>query len=660
MSSDFDLVVSKQTWSNVDLLVKRLQACFIMTKEHKSKNAARNRREKENSEFLELGKLLPLPAAITSQLDKASVIRLTTSYLRMRQVFPDGLGDGWGMKPAVTKRPEILKELGSHLLQTLDGFIFVLSAEGKIMYISETASVHLGLSQVELTGNSIYDYIHPLDHEELIALLSVHPPVTTEFQAEELEIERAFVIRMKCVLAKRNAGLTTGGFKVIHCRGYLKIKRQNVGSELPGSFELAYQNIGFVAVAHSLPPSSITEVKMFSNVFMFRASLDLKLIFLDQQVAPLTGFEPQDLIEKTLYQYIHTEDMLPLRNTHVTLLSKGQASTKYFRFMTKSGGWVWMQSYMTIVHNSRSSRPHCIVSVNYTLSDRQQQDLILNGEQLPQAARVFSTVTPSIDPWTESESPSSTCPSGSKSRPTPTQDGTPDPYYRHSNSSMAYGAGTAEYTDYNSLTHSDPNWFPPARGEDNYSPQYQSRQYPLEVTNESPLWSSANVLFQNHAQGHVPLQIANQSSGGASTTSEAEFASGSNPDPSQGPHLVNLGPHSTSNSGTFLASLPWKEILVNERSNSRGSIYSTGSSDQEPSGPLGGPMLTSLEPVSAPYNSGRMRVRPACGQALMGDNERHVTNSEDFNNRVPTEEAKPSPSDEDKSGLMRGLLLEYN
>jgi len=34
--------------------------------------------------------------------------------------------------------------------QTLDGFIFVLAADGKIMYISETASVHLGLSQVDL------------------------------------------------------------------------------------------------------------------------------------------------------------------------------------------------------------------------------------------------------------------------------------------------------------------------------------------------------------------------------------------------------------------------------------------------------------------------------------------------------------------------------
>lgn len=56
----------------------------------KSKNAAKKRREKENGEFYELAKLLPLPAAITSQLDKASIIRLTSSYLRMRSILPDG------------------------------------------------------------------------------------------------------------------------------------------------------------------------------------------------------------------------------------------------------------------------------------------------------------------------------------------------------------------------------------------------------------------------------------------------------------------------------------------------------------------------------------------------------------------------------------------
>ncbi|KTF78142.1 hypothetical protein cypCar_00035473 [Cyprinus carpio] len=116
----------------------------------KSKNAAKTRREKENGEFYELAKLLPLPSAITSQLDKASIIRLTTSYLKMRAVFPDGLGEAWGQSSRVSPLDLLAKDLGSHLLQTLDGFVFVVAADGKIMYISETASVHLGLSQVRV------------------------------------------------------------------------------------------------------------------------------------------------------------------------------------------------------------------------------------------------------------------------------------------------------------------------------------------------------------------------------------------------------------------------------------------------------------------------------------------------------------------------------
>ena len=51
-----------------------------------------------------------------------------------------------------------------------------------IRYISETASVHLGLSQVELTGNSIYEYIHPLDHEELVR------PEFVFFSASDVEV----------------------------------------------------------------------------------------------------------------------------------------------------------------------------------------------------------------------------------------------------------------------------------------------------------------------------------------------------------------------------------------------------------------------------------------------------------------------------------------
>ena len=40
---------------------------------------------------------------------------------------------------------------------------------------------------------------------------------------------------------------------------------------------------GLLAVGHSMPPSAVTEIKLYSHMFMFRASLDFKLIFVDQK-----------------------------------------------------------------------------------------------------------------------------------------------------------------------------------------------------------------------------------------------------------------------------------------------------------------------------------------------------------------------------------------
>ncbi|XP_039411715.1 single-minded homolog 2 [Corvus cornix cornix] len=237
----------------------------------KSKNAAKTRREKENGEFYELAKLLPLPSAITSQLDKASIIRLTTSYLKMRAVFPEGLGDAWGQPSRIGPLDNVAMELGSHLLQTLDGFVFVVASDGKIMYISETASVHLGLSQVELTGNSIYEYIHPSDHDEMTAVLTAHQPLHPH-------------------LLQGICGICSNGG---------------------------------VAGAQNL-------------------------------------------------------------------LVKGQVTTKYYRLLSKQGGWVWVQSYATIVHNSRSSRPHCIVSVNYVLTDIEYKELQLSLDQVTISKSQFS------------------------------------------------------------------------------------------------------------------------------------------------------------------------------------------------------------------------------------------------------------------------------
>ena len=68
-------------------------------RKEKSRNAARSRRGKENLEFFELAKLLPLPGAISSQLDKASIVRLSVTYLRLRRFAALG-APPWGLRAA--------------------------------------------------------------------------------------------------------------------------------------------------------------------------------------------------------------------------------------------------------------------------------------------------------------------------------------------------------------------------------------------------------------------------------------------------------------------------------------------------------------------------------------------------------------------------------
>lgn len=48
----------------------------------------------------------------------------------------------------------------------------------------------------------------------------------------------------------------------------------------------------------------------------YSLSFVLTLLFSGARVAELTGFEPQDLIEKTLYHHVHAGDIFHLRYAH--------------------------------------------------------------------------------------------------------------------------------------------------------------------------------------------------------------------------------------------------------------------------------------------------------------------------------------------------------
>jgi hypoxia-inducible factor 1 alpha len=56
-------------------------------RKEKSRDAARCRRSRETEIFTDLAQALPMPQTTISQLDKASIMRLAISYLKVRSLL---------------------------------------------------------------------------------------------------------------------------------------------------------------------------------------------------------------------------------------------------------------------------------------------------------------------------------------------------------------------------------------------------------------------------------------------------------------------------------------------------------------------------------------------------------------------------------------------
>ncbi|XP_064484160.1 protein trachealess-like isoform X3 [Ornithodoros turicata] len=411
-----------------------VQSRILEMRKEKSRDAARSRRGKENYEFYELAKMLPLPAAITSQLDKASIIRLTISYLKLRDFSQHG-DRPWSrdLPPTSSQSSKALKgplrgrsmanfamdifeqHQGTHILQSLDGFTFALAADGRFLYISETVSIYLGLSQVEMTGSSVFDYIHQQDHAELAEQLGINlsqslsspsggsggsddgsstpnsldrpaPVMTLGASAAYKGLERSFCIRMKSTLTKRGCHFKSSGYRVVlvlcHLRPQYAFSPSRSNKQPPNL-------MGMVAMAIALPPPSVNEVRLESDMFVMRLTFDFRVAHCEPRISELLDYTPEDITGRNMYSLCHGQDVQKLRKCHVDLMNKGQVMSSYYRLMNKNGGYTWVQTCATVICNNKNSEEQSIICVNYVISSGiEYENCIMDSSQLRGASDV--------------------------------------------------------------------------------------------------------------------------------------------------------------------------------------------------------------------------------------------------------------------------------
>uniref|UniRef100_A0A8C5ZMM9 Neuronal PAS domain protein 1 n=1 Tax=Marmota marmota marmota TaxID=9994 RepID=A0A8C5ZMM9_MARMA len=303
-----------------------------------------------------------------------------------------------GRRGPATLVSEVFEQhLGGHILQSLDGFVFALNQEGKFLYISETVSIYLGLSQVELTGSSVFDYIHPGDHSEVLEQLGLRtptpgppprppsrplpppplPPLWLSGPASSRVQERSFFIRMKSTLTKRGLHVKASGYKVIHVTGRLRARA-----------------LGLVALGHTLPPAPLAELPLHGHMIVFRLSLGLTILACESRVSDHMDLGPSELVGRSCYQFVHGQDATRIRQSHLDLLDKGQVMTGYYRWLQRAGGFVWLQSVATVAGSGKSPGEHHVLWVSHVLSQAECGQTPLDAFQLPASVPCEDTSSP--------------------------------------------------------------------------------------------------------------------------------------------------------------------------------------------------------------------------------------------------------------------------
>lgn len=75
--------------------------------------------------------------------------------------------------------------------------------------------------------------------------------------------------------------------------------------------------LGMVALAIALPPPSVHEIRLESDMFVTRINFDFRIAHCEPKVSDLLDYTAEELTGRNLYTLCHGEDANKLRKCHI-------------------------------------------------------------------------------------------------------------------------------------------------------------------------------------------------------------------------------------------------------------------------------------------------------------------------------------------------------
>ncbi|XP_005094814.2 mucin-17 [Aplysia californica] len=107
-------------------------------------------------------------------------------------------------------------------------------------------------------------------------------------------------------------------------------------------------------------------------MFLSRHDLSFHFIYCDPRIVNLIGYEPKDVLGRTVYQFHCPRDVIMCMHCHRSLMTNGSVKSTYYRFLSRTGAWVWLITHATIVYDT-AQKPQYIVCRNYVVTHEEAE-----------------------------------------------------------------------------------------------------------------------------------------------------------------------------------------------------------------------------------------------------------------------------------------------
>ncbi|NXP19907.1 NPAS4 protein, partial [Scytalopus superciliaris] len=278
-----------------------------------TKSASKARRDQINAELQALRSLLPISMQEKERLSYLHTMALVCLRLRGAQLFPPG------------SAPPVGPPLGTELLSLLPGFLLVLSASGKLVYVSENVAQVLGLSVVELLaqGDTVFDILDGRAREDVYKKLLL--------AQEEPGREVTFVSEMCTSKAFR---LQHGGNRVVTvCGRFVAL-----------SWPPSPSTTAFLALCTPVMQSPADgKAASQDDIFQSTHILDMTFIDVTESVTYHLGYHREELVGQSWYSLLHPEDTDLAAAQHRAVAFGAGAGPAVLRVLRRDRAWAWLR-----------------------------------------------------------------------------------------------------------------------------------------------------------------------------------------------------------------------------------------------------------------------------------------------------------------------------